>query len=108
MTDTATPCHGHAPIQMKRVDDSSSIDNVGEFTWTEVAGIRHILFAIPDPKPHCLDDYVMNQLPVRLGENTPGKSWVWDGNEDAPTLTPSVHCLGHWHGWVRAGALVEA
>jgi hypothetical protein len=30
-------------------------------------------------------------------------SWQWDGNEDAPTLSPSVHHVGHWHGWLRNG-----
>lgn len=30
-------------------------------------------------------------------------SWDWDGNMDAPTLSPSVHHVGHWHGWLRGG-----
>jgi len=30
-------------------------------------------------------------------------SWDWDGNWEAPTLSPSVHHVGHWHGWLRAG-----
>jgi len=30
-------------------------------------------------------------------------SWEWDGNTDAPTLSPSVHHVGHWHGWLRNG-----
>lgn len=30
-------------------------------------------------------------------------SWEWNGNRDAPTLTPSVHHVGHWHGYLRAG-----
>lgn len=30
-------------------------------------------------------------------------SWEWDGNEEAPTLSPSVHHVGHWHGYLRAG-----
>jgi hypothetical protein len=36
-----------------------------------------------------------------------GPSWGWDGNLDKPTLTPSVHHVGHWHGWVRAGRMVS-
>lgn len=34
--------------------------------------------------------------------------WQWDGNREAPTLTPSLHWVGVWHGWLRAGALVSA
>lgn len=30
-------------------------------------------------------------------------SWDWDGNRDKPTLSPSVHHVGHWHGWLRNG-----
>lgn len=33
----------------------------------------------------------------------PSPSWDWDGNEGAPTLSPSVHHVGHWHGWLRNG-----
>lgn len=34
-------------------------------------------------------------------------SWDWDGNRDAPTLSPSVHHVGHWHGWLRGGVWVS-
>jgi hypothetical protein len=30
-------------------------------------------------------------------------SWAWDGNREAPTLEPSIHHVGHWHGYLRAG-----
>jgi hypothetical protein len=33
----------------------------------------------------------------------PSPSWEWDGNREKPTLHPSVHHVGHWHGWLRAG-----
>jgi hypothetical protein len=33
----------------------------------------------------------------------PSPSWEWDGNTEAPTLTPSVHHVGHWHGWLKSG-----
>lgn len=40
------------------------------------------------------------------------KVWSWDGNESAPTLTPSVNCNGEagcgWHGFVQNGKLVGA
>jgi hypothetical protein len=31
----------------------------------------------------------------------------WDGNMDKPTLAPSVHLPGRWHGWFRAGRVVS-
>lgn len=103
-----TPRYGHAPVSMRRVASTGDVDNVGEFAWGSAGGVRHILIALPQPKPDAPNDYIINYLPVVKGGNTPGKHWGWDGNEDIPTLTPSIHCLGHWHGWVRSGALVEA
>jgi len=38
---------------------------------------------------------------IRSGE------WTWDGNEEQPTVTPSIHAVGRWHGWLRAGRLVS-
>lgn len=29
--------------------------------------------------------------------------WTWDGNRERPTLSPSIHAVGHWHGYLRAG-----
>jgi hypothetical protein len=43
--------------------------------------------------------------------------WQWDGNREAPTLTPSINILQmneagkqvgeHWHGWLRNGEFVS-
>lgn len=35
-------------------------------------------------------------------------TWHWDGNREAPTLSPSVNHIGHWHGWLRNGMWVQA
>lgn len=39
-------------------------------------------------------------------------TWDWDGNAEAPTLTPSINCNGTggcgWHGYIRQGKLVDA
>lgn len=36
--------------------------------------------------------------------------WQWDGNREAPTLTPSIlhHSHKEWHGYLREGKLVVA
>ena len=106
MTQPATPRVGHSPIKMRLVSDEDAVENVGDFAWwTNDAGVRHIKMAVPRG-----DDthWLFCVIPVKQGQNETGKHWGWDGNEDVPTLTPSVHHIGHWHGWVRAGALVEA
>jgi hypothetical protein len=30
-------------------------------------------------------------------------SWAWTGGKEAATLSPSVHHVGHWHGWLKNG-----
>jgi hypothetical protein len=108
MSGPITPCYDHVPIQMKRVADKDDVDSVGEFAWADEDGKRYIMVALPRPRADVPDDYIMNFLPVVQGANVPGAGWGWDSNEDRPTLTPSIHCIGHWHGWIRAGMLVEA
>lgn len=34
-------------------------------------------------------------------------SWKWNGDTDAPTLEPSVHHVGHWHGHLQNGVWVS-
>jgi Family of unknown function (DUF6527) len=40
--------------------------------------------------------------------------WQWDGNREAPTLSPSILVMGgkdrpaRWHGYLRAGKLETA
>jgi hypothetical protein len=46
-------------------------------------------------------------LPVKIGPWVQGASpcWGWDGNRDAPTLTPSIRRLNgcRYHGHLQAG-----
>lgn len=109
----STPRYGHAPIAMRRVkgwthdgdlDDDDHIERVGDFFWEQKDRGRVLVVAIPcssksgwtyskwtiDHKNHC------------------DAQWSWNGNEDRPTLNPSLHAVGVWHGWVRDGQLVEA
>ncbi len=46
------------------------------------------------------------QIALRPSQhNAVGASWAWDGNRDAPTITPSIDCsrVCGWHGWLTAG-----
>lgn len=104
----STPRIGHAPVQMKRVEREGDIDNAGEFAWELRDGVRYLSVALPRPSVSEPTGYLMNCLPVAKGDNVPGVHWGWDGDEEQPTLTPSVHCTGHWHGWIRRGWMVEA
>jgi hypothetical protein len=50
-------------------------------------------------------------VPLKPLANPPyNTGWTFDGNRDAPTLSPSVNCVGgcKWHGWIRAGTWSDA
>jgi hypothetical protein len=38
-------------------------------------------------------------------DNRNGATWLLTGPADAPTLQPSINCVGccKWHGWLTAG-----
>ena len=50
---------------------------------------------------------VYGELAIAPTFQSNGASWKWDGNFDAPTLTPSIDGSG-WHGWLRVGKWVKA
>lgn len=55
--------------------------------------------------PGCNDERC---VPVRPWPD--GASWEWDGNVEAPTLTPSIlhgDCACKWHGYLTAGEFVS-
>ena len=62
-------------------------DEPGSWWYSCPCGCGHVgrLFVAVDRKP----------------PQTP--SWSWTGGKEAATLSPSVHHVGHWHGWLRAG-----
>lgn len=40
-------------------------------------------------------------IPVRNHD----RAWTWDGNRERPTIAPSIHVIGHWHGFVENGQI---
>jgi hypothetical protein len=110
--NSPTPHYGHTPIKMQRVRDYDAVKKVGDFYWgvgeVNEDGLMYLSFAVPRPTENNTDGWLFQMLPVKVGQNETGKHWGWDGNEDLPTLVPSIHAIGHWHGFVRAGVLIEA
>jgi hypothetical protein len=102
-----TPTYGHPPIAMCRVSDEIEWEGpkaCGEFFWRDVNGCRVLVVAVPmnsNMRP-LLTEWTIDH------KNGCNAQWGWDGNEDAPTLTPSLHALGIWHGRISNGQLIEA
>ena len=101
-----TPRLGHPPIKMRRRDKYDQVDQVGDFWWRfEANGGRVLIVVIPS---HRTSTGFIRSSWIVERPNSQGAQWTWDGSEDEPTLTPSLHAVGEWHGWVRRGELVEA
>lgn len=86
----------------RKVADYDAIEKPGDFYFAPVQGMGgdtclHVM--LPGSTFIC--------IAVVRGNSTTPKIWGWDGNEDKPTLTPSIHTIGHWHGFLRAGRLVS-
>ena len=101
----STPKHGHPPIKMQRRDKFTLLNEAGCFWWRFMDGKRSLIVALPNQRWE--RGYFPSAWPVDQPNST-GDQWSWDGNEDEPTLSPSLHAVGEWHGWVQNGMLVEA
>lgn len=119
----STPRLGHDPIPMRNVgpdltdadpdtgshrswyDGFDRIEARGDWFWNLRGGRRTMILAIPCALAR--RDWQWSMWSIGY-VNHSGASWSWDGDDQRPTLTPSLHAVGIWHGWVRGGELVEA
>ena len=115
-----TPRYGHQPITMHRCGPDfhqgkpvlGTIDRkfkqVGDFYWKfDEQGRRSLIVALPFNRTDGRLNFAGSSWTIDH-KNFCEAQWSWDDNEDQPTLSPSLHWIGVWHGWVRAGMLVEA
>jgi hypothetical protein len=83
-------------------------DAPGTFCWRRqgpgqgTPGGRYLLYVCPRQQDYCGVPIAPHQLPN-------GAKWQHDGNDDAPTLTPSVNCVGGcgWHGFIQRGVMTN-
>lgn len=86
---------------MKRVADDDSVINgpPGAFSIERLKGGQSVMF-------FKLPNSYVGMIRLRpIIEGSPNPSWEWDSNEDKPTLKPSVHLTGRWHGWFKNGRM---
>lgn len=82
----------------------------GDWAFCDRKGMKDGYIAMRVPNGHTKGELII--LPVNIPDVS-GKCWGWDGNRDAPTLTPSIRVGGGkspeiWHGFLRAGVMVTA
>lgn len=81
----------------------------GEFCWgaDRENGVRYLYIKLPgDEAGRSGPDAIrVTRDPAKHGGTDGAHTWLWDGNEDKPTLHPSLHWKGRWHGHLQAGQL---
>lgn len=95
---------GHKPITMQFHEGLDGLKEAGDFCWRGTPAKRVLCLMVPISSPA---GKVMTRWTIDH-KNHCGASWSWNGNERKPTLKPSLHAVGIWHGYVRDGVLVEA
>ena len=98
-----------SPVTAKRVTDNDLLEQTGPgaFQYIEEGspdGPTGLMYVCPCG---CGD---VGALVFRKGKNADKHpTWVWDGNLDQPTLTPSIlRTLGcKWHGFLTKGEFVR-
>ena len=98
-------------IACTRKEHAHECVEVGDFSWRQVKDMgRHLLIVLPDLQDGRGKERHM--LPIRPAKNPSQDSWHWDGNEDAPTLSPSINRNNEfsngllWHGHLIEGQLI--
>lgn len=89
----------------QRQPDGESCTKIGDFVFSEERDCLYIVLPHASGKP-ALDSTgraALDAIPLSRGQGP--RAWRWDGNEDRPTLMPSINWIGHWHGWLTAGEL---
>ena len=89
------------------ISDAQEQGRVGAFFFSETEDgdqrYLSLVVVIPD---HGENHAELASLPLRPATPRNGRaSWEWDGNRERPTLSPSLHRPGVWHGYIRAGRL---
>ena len=97
-----TPCCGgefdHRGFGFERTPDDET-----PFTFNPARDRMIIKHPTPPGAPpgyHRLAIYRDGQAPPER------PAWLWDGNERAPTIRPSIKCtITGWHGFLTAGRM---
>ena len=66
--------------------------------------VGHLIYICPNGK-FC--GVMIGPRAVAAPDASRQSIWAWDGNVEAPTLTPSINCVGGcgWHGFITAGVM---
>jgi hypothetical protein len=92
----------HRPSLTKEFfEDDEFKGNPGDFQIVDEANRQRRLWFV------CPGCHQVSAIAIRPVIDGSAASWEWDGNIENPTLTPSIHHIGCWHGWLTDGQFVS-
>lgn len=97
-----------APVKAQFIADWPEIAPAGAFTLTvdSTGRLSSMIYSCPCG---CGNQGCLRFRPLDPADPATNKaSWEFNGDKDAPTLSPSVHHVGHWHGWLQQGFWKQA
>lgn len=109
---------GQPNVTMKRVVRKEDLRNPGDYYFVDGDSPFQNPILAPGNKRPTWMVYVDNRgshghVALFPHKQNNGASWQWDGNWEAPTLSPSIHSQyemdgqthTHWHGWIKGGVI---
>jgi len=88
-------------------DDLHKDLKVGD--WYFFSDYRTIVLTYPNAHPQHFEGAIeFVSLPIHTADQTDERkvSWLWDGNKEAPTISPSINVRERWHGWLTKGEII--
>lgn len=79
-------CHGY------RLSDEYVRDHLGKR--------RPLIVCLPNGELFCPDSAYTNRSPL-------GPGWTVTGDAPSITVSPSINCIGRYHGWIQNGVITD-
>jgi hypothetical protein len=87
-------------VECRDVGNRQYIKYAGDYSMRGVGETRSLTILLPGLK---------DPITIAIQRDLPaGRFWGWDGDEDRPTLDPSIQSQDgeiEWHGYLRKGRL---
>ena len=86
-------------VQYGTTPDKGGIEKPGDFCFAEDFSYIYVWL------PGRLDG--PSALQIQKGSPGGPRVWGWNGDAEKPSITPSIHAVGQWHGYLTNGRLVS-
>ena len=95
-------------MKLINLDALYSNGKVGDWCFFDNKESLYIGIRYPRKEEEIFGDEARGEIvsiPICEGEKLTN-SWLWNGNKELPTITPSINVIGLWHGFLTDGKLI--